>query len=227
MKTILASILSTIKAIRSPKNPADELTVYKFIKRKLQSNTNEEITDTLKILCEMRLIENKPSNDKSSFFFTDNSYIADSQSHISTTAATPIIEKNASSEILSPTAEDEIYFFLTSDVENNDNDSSETLDLIDRAYKNIKYKKIRDIKNDVSEFIENEIKQKLDLHNKEEYKTLADKRIIATLEKEIEFLKTEICSKNEIINKFLTNNTQKKNTDNMEGEMWDFGDACK
>ena len=171
MKTILASILSTIKAIRSPKKPADELTVYKFIKRKLQSNTNEEITDTLKTLCEMRLIENKPSNDKSSFFFTDNSYIADSQPHISTIMATPIIEKNASSEILSPTAEDEIYFFVTSDVENNDNDSSETLDLIDRAYKNIKYKKIRDIKNDVSEFIENEIKQKLDLHNKEEYKT--------------------------------------------------------
>ena len=65
-----------------------------------------------------------------------------------------------------------------------------TLDLIDSAYKNIKYKKIkdillRDIKNDVSEFIENEIKQKLDLHNKEEYQTLVDKRIIATLEREI------------------------------------------
>ena len=141
MKTILASILSTIKAIRSPKKPADELTVYKFVKRKLQSNTNEEITDTLKTLCEMRLIENKPSSDKSSFFFTDNSYIADSQPHIPTTMATPIIEKSVFSEILSPTVEDEIDSCVTSDVENNDNDSSETLDLIDSAYKNIKYKK--------------------------------------------------------------------------------------
>ena len=55
---------------------------------------------------------------------------------------------------------------VTSDVENNDNDSSETLDLIDSAYKNIKYVKIKyillqDIKNDVSEFIQNEIKTKI------------------------------------------------------------------
>ena len=32
---------------------------------------------------------------------------------------------------------------VTSDVENNDNDSSETLDLTDSAYKNIKYVKIK------------------------------------------------------------------------------------
>ena len=55
--------------------------------------------------------------------------------------ATPIIEKSASSEILSPSVEDEIDSFVTSDVENNNNDSSETLDLIDSAYRNIKYKK--------------------------------------------------------------------------------------
>ena len=75
-------------------------------------------------------------------------------------------------------------------------------------------------------FIENEIKQILDLHSKEEYKTLVDKTTIATLEKEIEFLKTEIYSTNEIINKFLNNNTQKNNNDNMEVEIWDFGDTC-
>ena len=45
------------------------------------------------------------------------------------------------------------------------------------------------------------------MHNKEEYQTLVDKRIIAPLEKETEFLKTEICFKNEIINIFLNNNT--------------------
>ena len=89
-------------------------------------------------------------------------------------------------------------------------------------------------KNDVSEFLQNEIKQKLNLDSKEKYQTLVAKRIITTLEKQIEFLQTEICSKNEIINKFRSNNTHKKNSnnnddnnsnDNMEGEIWDFGDT--
>ena len=52
-----------------------------------------------------------------------------------------------------------------------------------------------------------------------------NKRIIATLEKETEFLKTKICTKNEIINKVFNNNTQKNNNDNMEGEIWDFCDT--
>ena len=64
METLQTSILSAIKAIRSSKKRADELTVYKFIKRELQSITNEEITDTLKTLCDLGLIENKPSNAK-------------------------------------------------------------------------------------------------------------------------------------------------------------------
>ena len=72
METLQASILSVIKAIRTSKKRADELNVYKFIKKELQSITNEEITDTLKILCELGLIENKPSNDKSSYFLIDN-----------------------------------------------------------------------------------------------------------------------------------------------------------
>ena len=89
-------------------------------------------------------------------------------------------------------------------------------------------------KNDVSEFLQNEIKQKLNLDSKEKYQTLVAKRIITTLEKQIEFLQTEICSKNEIINKFWSNNTHEKNNnnnddnnsnDNMEGEIWDFGDT--
>ena len=141
METLQASILSAIKTIRSSKKQVDKPTVYKFIKRELQSITNEEKNDTLKTLREMRLIQNKPLNDKSFYFVTDYSYIADSQPHIPITMATPIIEKSASSEILSPSVEDEMDSFVTSDVENNNNDSSETLDLIDSAYKNIKYKK--------------------------------------------------------------------------------------
>ena len=161
METLQASILSAIKATRSSKKRADELTVYKFVKREPQSISNEEITDTLRKLCE----------EISSYFLIDNFSIVDCQPHIPTTMATPIIEKNLSAEILPHTVEDEIDSFH---VENNDIDSSETLDLIDSTYKNIKYKKIKDnllqdIKNDVSELIQNEIKQKLDLHNKEEY----------------------------------------------------------
>ena len=91
----------------------------------------------------MGLIENKPSNEESSYFLIDNFNIADSRPHILTTMATPIIEKSASAEILSPTVENEIDSFVTIDVENNDNDSSETLNLIDSAYKNIKFKKIK------------------------------------------------------------------------------------
>ena len=71
----------------------------------------------------------------------DNVNIADSQSHIPITMATQRIEKRTSAEILLPAVEDEIDSFVTSDVENNDYDSSETLDLIDSGYRNIKYKK--------------------------------------------------------------------------------------
>ena len=47
--------------------------------------------------------------------------------------ATPIVGKIASAEILSPTIEDEIDLFVASNLENIDNDSSETLDLISSA----------------------------------------------------------------------------------------------
>ena len=55
-------------------------------------------------------------------------------------------------------------------------------------------KKIKDvllpeIKNDISDFIQNEVKQNLSLHNQEEYQTVVDKKLITNLEREIEFLK--------------------------------------
>ena len=70
--------------------------------------------------CELGLIGNKPSGDKSSYFLIDNFNIADSQPHIPATMVTPIIEKSTSAEILSPTVEDKIDFFIASNVENND-----------------------------------------------------------------------------------------------------------
>ena len=41
--------------------------------------TNKDINDTLKTFCELVVIENKPSNGKSSYFLIDNINITDSQ----------------------------------------------------------------------------------------------------------------------------------------------------
>ena len=50
METLQASIISVIKAIRSSKKWADELSVYKFIRKELQPITNEDINDTENIM---------------------------------------------------------------------------------------------------------------------------------------------------------------------------------
>ena len=95
METHQTSTHSAIEAIRSSKKGAEKLTIHEFIKRELQSITNEEITNTLKTLWELRLTENKPSNDNNSCVLIDNFSIADSQLHIPTTMATPITERSA------------------------------------------------------------------------------------------------------------------------------------
>ena len=60
------------------------------------------------------------------------------------------------------------------------------------------------------------------MHNQEEYhQTVVDKKLITILEREIEFLKSEISIKNEIIKKFLNNICQNKSC-SMVGETWDF-----
>ena len=41
------------------------------------------------------------------------------------------------------------------------------------SYKYAKYKKL---KNDISDFIQNKVKQKLNLRNQEEYQTVVDKK---------------------------------------------------
>ena len=143
----------------------------------------------------MGRIENKPSKDKSSYFLSDNN-ITDSEPHIPTVAATPL----AATNILSPSVEEQINSFVSRDNENDNNNSLETLEVIDNAYKYANYKKIKDlllpeIKNDISHFIQNEVKQKLSLHNQEEYQTVVDKKLITNLEREIEFLKSEISTK--------------------------------
>ena len=81
METHQTSTHSAIEVIRSSKKRAEKLTVYEFIKRELQSIINKEITNTFKT-CELRLIENKPSNGNNSCVLIDNFKIADSQLHI-------------------------------------------------------------------------------------------------------------------------------------------------
>ena len=59
--------------------------------------------------------------------------------------------------------------FVSSNNENdNNNNSLETLEVIDNVYKYVKHKKIKDvllpeIKNDISNFTKNEVKQKINL----------------------------------------------------------------
>ena len=170
METLQTSIVNAIKAIRSSKKRADELTVYKFVKKELHLITNTDVNNTLKILIEMGRIENKPSKDKSSYFLSENN-ITDSEPHIPTIMATPLVETSSFTDIPSPNIEDQINSFVSSDTENDNNNSLETLDVIDNACKYVKYKKIKDvflpdIKNDLRDFIQNEVKQ-INLHNQE------------------------------------------------------------
>ena len=91
--------------------------------------------------------------------------ITDSESHIPTIMATPLVETSSFTDILSPSVEDQINSFVSSDTENNNNNSLETQEVINNAFKCVKYKKIKDvllheIKNDITDFIQNEVIQK-------------------------------------------------------------------
>ena len=99
---------------------------------------------------------------------------------ISTIAATPLVETSSFTDILSPSVEEQINSVISSDTEHDNNNSLETPAVIDNAYKHAKYKKIKDvllpeIKNDISDFIQKELKQKLSLNNQEEYQTVVDR----------------------------------------------------
>ena len=141
--------------------------------------------------------------------------------------ATPLVESSSFTDILSPSIEDQINSFVSSDTENDNNNSLETLEVIDNAYKYAKYKKIKDvllpeIKNAIRDFIQNEVKQRINLHNQEEYQTVIVEKLITNLEREIEFFKSEISSKNEITKKLLNNDIRQNKSWNMAGETWDF-----
>ena len=142
----------------------------------------------------MGRIKNKPSKDKSSYFLSENNK-TDSEPYIPTIMTISLVETSSFTDIPSTSIEDQINSFISSDTENGNNNSLETLAVIDNTYKYAKYKKIKDvllpdIKNDIRNFIQNEVKQKINLHNQEEYRTVVDKKLIPNLEREIEFLKS-------------------------------------
>ena len=133
----------------------------------------------------MGRIEDKPPKNESFYVLIDNK-ITDSQPCIPTIMTTPLVEASSFTNILSPSLENQIDSFVSSDIENDNNNSLETLDVIDNAYKYVKYKKFKDIllpeiKNDLGDFIQNEVKPKINLHNQEEYQTVVDKKLITNL----------------------------------------------
>ena len=83
---------------------------------------------------------------------------------------------------------------------------------------------LKDIKKEVRDHIQNEIRQKINLYSKDEHQTLVDERIIANLEKEIHFLKTGIETKNEIIKNFIENDSHSDENNNVteDGQIREF-----
>ena len=55
--------------------------------------------------------------------------------------ATPLVETSLSTDILSPSIEDQNNSFVSTDTENDNNNSLEALEVIDNAYKHAKHKK--------------------------------------------------------------------------------------
>ena len=193
MEPLQTSIVNAIKAIRSSEKCADKFTMYKFVKKELHVITNMDVNNMLKTLGDMGRIEYKPLKGMSSYFLIDSNII-DSERHISTIIATSLVETSSFTDILSPSVKDQINSFVSSDSENDNNNSLETLEVIDNAYEYVKYEKVKgvllhEIKNDIRDFIQNEVKQKINLHNQKMYQTVVDKKLITNLEREIEFLK--------------------------------------
>ena len=166
-------------------------------------------------------IKNKPSNNRNSHYLIDDSVdITDSQPPILTITNTPKDEKNANLDSNLNSVPDQIDSFISSDTEPDATEFSDILDVFDNTFKNVKYQKIKDIllediKKDMCDLIQNEIRQKINLYSQDEHQRLVDKRIIANLEKEIHFLKTEIETKNEIIQNFIKNDPHRDENNNV------------
>ena len=222
MDTLKTSIINAIKTLRSHKKRPDELTALECVKKDLLTTiTYNDINENLVRLTEVGIIKNKPSNNRTSYYLIDDSTdITDSQPAILTVANTPIFEKNVHLDNNLNSVPDQIDSFISSDTEPDATEFSDTLDVFDNTFKNVKYQKIKDIllediKKDMCDLIQNEIRRKINLYNQDEHQRLVDKRIIGSLEKEIHFLKTEIETKNKIIQNFIKNDPHRDENNNV------------
>ena len=69
---------------------------------------------------------------------------------------------------------DQMDSFTSSDTEPDTTEFSDTLDVFDNTFKNVKYQKIKDIlleviKKDVCDFMQNEMRQKINLYSQDEH----------------------------------------------------------
>ena len=72
----------------------------------------------------------------------------------------------------------QIDSFISSDTEPDTTEFSDTLDVFDNTFKNVKYQKIKDIllediKKDVCALTQNEIRQKINLYSQDKHQTLS------------------------------------------------------
>ena len=79
----------------------------------------------------MERLENQPSKNSSYFLSYNN--ITDYEPHIPTIMATPLVETTSSTDILSPSIENQINSFVSSNTENGNSNLLETLEIIDNA----------------------------------------------------------------------------------------------
>ena len=164
-------------------------------------------------------IKNNSSNTNSYYLIDDSTDITDSQPPILAITNTPIV---ANLDNLS--VSDQMDSFISSYTESDATEFSDILDVFDNAYRDIKDILLKDIKKGVWDLIQNEIRQKIYQYSQDKHQTFADKRIIANLEKEIHFLKTEIETKNEMIKKFIKNDSYRDENSNVpqDGRIREF-----
>ena len=167
MDILKTSIINAIKTLQSHKKRPDKLIVLEFVKKDLQATiTYNDINENLVRLTENGIIKNKPLNNRNSYYLIDDSTdITDSQPAILTIANTPIVEKNVDLDNNLNSVPHQIDSFISSDTEPDATEFSDTLDVLDNTFKNVKYQKIKDIllediKKDVCDLIQNEIRQK-------------------------------------------------------------------
>ena len=126
MENLKTSIVNAIKAIRPPGKHEDDVMVYKFVKKELHLITNTNINNTLKILSKMRRIENKPSKDNSSISLVTMAQLILNPT-FSTIMDNPLVKISLFTDILSHSVEHRINSFVSSDTENDNNNSLEKL----------------------------------------------------------------------------------------------------